>query len=226
MSEAEYGLTERLWRWKNILASPRIKEMNRKKPEGSGSAAIKLVIGIGNPGKRYSKTYHNAGSLAVQSFVEELSGAKPAFKKLASAEYLKIGTSIFARSAAFMNESGMAVSVLASYFRIKPEEILVVQDDSDIKLGEYKFTFGSGSAGHKGINSVMKALGTRDFWRLRIGIRPKITKRKKADLSAAAPRVKAGDFVLRKISAADKKLLDKLFRGLAYKINGNPATLT
>jgi len=100
-----------------------------------------------------------------------------------------------------MNESGKAVKEAVKYFRAKPEEILIIHDDSDIELGKYKISFGRGSAGHQGVESIIKSLGTKNFWRLRIGIRR--TKRKKA-----------GEFVLKKITPADKLVWERLFSDL------------
>ena len=125
---------------------------------------IKLIIGIGNPGKKYERTRHNAGFL----FIDEL-------------ERLKIKITL-AKSQSFMNESGRAVVDLIKFYhptgdlpkgdKIKPENILIVHDDIDILWGNYKFSFGRSSAGHKGVESIIKSLKTKNFWRLRIGIQP------------------------------------------------------
>lgn len=124
---------------------------------------IKLIIGLGNPGKEYECTRHNVGFL----FIDELAGHKP-----------KI---IIAKSQSFMNKSGVAVLALTKQFKIKPENILVVHDDIDILWGDFKFSFGRNSAGHKGVESIIKTLRTKNFWRLRIGIQPTVKKHTKAD---------------------------------------------
>src|SRR3989344_4515337 len=101
---------------------------------------VKLIIGLGNPGKEYKRTRHNAGFL----FIDEL-------------ERLKIKI-ILAKSQSFMNESGRAVADLIKFYKVKPESILIVHDDIDILWGNYKFSFGRSSAGHKGVESIIKVL--------------------------------------------------------------------
>lgn len=145
------------------------------------SFAPKLIIGLGNPEKKYENTYHNVGHL----FVDYLAG-----EALKSDEY--------------MNESGKYVAKMVKKFGVKPEELLIVHDDSDIEIGNYKITPpGHGAAGHHGVESIQQHLKTNDFSRLRIGIRPK--------QAEGEARMKALDFVLKKISPADKKLLEKAF---------------
>lgn len=124
---------------------------------------IKLIIGLGNPGKAYERTRHNAGSL----FIDELERLKT-----------KI---ILAKSQSFMNESGKSIASLLKFYKLKPENVLIVHDDIDILWGNFKFSFGRSSAGHKGVESAIKALKTKNFWRLRIGIQPTLKKHTKAD---------------------------------------------
>lgn len=151
---------------------------------------IKLIIGLGNPGTIYKDTYHNAGFL----FVDYLTKTQPSLNSQPLAPAL-------IKSAVYMNESGNFVKKIIKESKTKPRELLIVHDDADIPLGKYKFSFGSGSAGHKGVESIIKALGTKDFWRLRIGIR-------KQELGI---RQKAENFVLKKVSRTNKKILENLF---------------
>ncbi len=151
-----------------------------------------MIIGLGNPGDEYKNTYHNAGHLLV--------------------DYLETNSSIpkqkLIKSGVFMNESGSYVAELIKKWKIaKPEEMLVAHDDSDLALGSYKLSFGGGSAGHKGVESVIKSLGTKDFWRLRIGIRPI------GPIGLIRPirRIKAEAFVLKKISRKDRETLEENF---------------
>ena len=130
---------------------------------------IKLIVGLGNPGKEYELTRHNVGFL----FIEEL-------ENYLKSKNLKSKIKI-AKSEKFMNQSGPAVLALAKQFKIKPENILIVHDDIDILWGDFKFSFGRSSAGHKGVESVIKSLKTKNFWRLRIGIQPSLKKHIKAD---------------------------------------------
>lgn len=161
---------------------------------------IKLIIGLGNPGEEYENTMHNTGEI----FVSYLASAPKLEREEASFEYAKMGNIILVRPKVFMNESGIAVKEAVKKFKVKPEEILIAQDDSDIFLGEYKLSFGRGSAGHKGIQSIMNYLDTKDFWRLRIGIRKSSGR--------------AGDFVLQKFSKEDLKNLYLTFEGIKLKV--------
>ncbi|KKR55688.1 MAG: Peptidyl-tRNA hydrolase [Candidatus Curtissbacteria bacterium GW2011_GWA1_40_24] len=153
---------------------------------------VKLIIGLGNPGEKYEKTYHNAGFLAIDFLIENHSISNllsPISKPL--------------KSNVFMNQSGGFAAKTIKKFGVKPTELLIIHDDSDIELGDYKISFGRGSAGHNGAESVIKALKTKNFWRLRIGIRPKKT--------AKSPRLKAGEFVLKKITKKDLEILNTVF---------------
>ncbi len=141
----------------------------------------RLIIGLGNPDKEYGKTYHNVGFLAV-NFLAENSSARKLIK-----------------SEVYMNESGGFVKKTIKKNNAKPEEVLIIHDDSDIKMGEYKLSFGRSSAGHRGVQSIIDSLKTKNFWRLRIGIR----KNKKQ---------KASEIVLKKISKADMETLNKIFK--------------
>ena len=96
----------------------------------------------------------------------------------------------------------------------KSEELLVVHDDSDITIGNYKLSFDRGAAGHHGIESIQAVLKTNNFWRLRIGIRPAVKSEK-----AQAKRQKAGEFVLKKISSANKKIIERTFDEIQTELN-------
>lgn len=161
-----------------------------------------LIIGLGNPGKEYEKTYHNAGFLALQHLARD---AGKNWKRGADSwEYLKLGKSILVRPLTFMNNSGQAVKSALAYFKVLPQNLLVIHDDSDLPLGKYKLVFGRGSAGHKGVESIQKALKTKEFSRLRLGIRPEV---KGVGLPPEGRREKAETFVLKKMSSADLKKL-------------------
>ena len=168
----------------------------------------KLIIGLGNPGREYENTYHNVGHL----FIDALAG-KNTFKKGKYFEYLKSDGRIYAKTSTFMNQSGGAVASAKRYFEVKPGEILVVHDDSDIPLGSFKLSFGRGSAGHGGIESIIRSLRTNKFHRLRIGVRP----------SREIKRTKAGGLVLKKIGIKEKKILQDLFSHPEINGEAHPA---
>ena len=165
--------------------------------------AVKIIIGLGNPDKEYANTYHNAGALFIDYLLEnrkskienQSASRRTKFKNGKYLNYLKNNEIILIKPKTFMNESGKAVLEAKKYFKAKPEEILIVHDDSDIEIGKYKISFDRGSAGHNGVESIIKSLKTKNFWRLRIGIRPQKSKQK------------AEKFVLKKISKKDFNIL-------------------
>ena len=125
-----------------------------------GKINIKLIVGLGNPGKEYENTRHNFGFIVldyIQSSNEELLREK------------KI---IFEKPQTFMNESGKAVKKITDFYKILPEEILVLHDDLDLPLGEIRVSQNSGAAGHKGVQSIIDNLGSKNFTRIRLGIKP------------------------------------------------------
>lgn len=116
--------------------------------------ALKLIVGLGNPGKKYQKHRHNLGFRVIDFLKKEW--GPPA------------GV-ILEKPATFMNESGRAVSKLKKFYKLKNNQILVIHDEIDLPLGKIRFSADSGSAGHKGVASIMERIG-RGFPRLRIGI--------------------------------------------------------
>ncbi len=131
---------------------------------------IKLIVGLGNPGDKFAATRHNAGfwfvdAVAVQNNTKFALDAKVfgCVGKLSQDIWLLKPTT-------FMNASGKAVVALANYYKILPAEILVVHDDLDLSAGSAKLKFGGGHGGHNGLKDIHAALGTADYWRLRLGI--------------------------------------------------------
>lgn len=133
-----------------------------------------LIIGLGNPGDQYRGTRHNLGREIAATFVKDAGGSPFHSEKKWNAE-ISEGKSgkekwITVLPDTMMNKSGSAAGPAARFFKTKPEDIFIIHDDADILLGRAKLSFGKHSAGHKGVESVMRALKTRDFWRFRIGI--------------------------------------------------------
>lgn len=139
---------------------------------------IKMIIGIGNPGEEYENTYHNVGIMFIDALTkkEGLKTTKRSFS------YCKKGGLLVVKSLSFMNRSGISVRNAVDYFKIKPSSLMIVHDDSDISIGEYKLSFGRGDAGHRGIRSIIQSLGTKDYWRARVGIRDPNNTRKAKNL--------------------------------------------
>lgn len=176
-----------------------------------GKQSYKIIAGLGNPGNEYENTYHNVGFLAVDYFINKVKKLSLKNLKGKNFEYAENGNTIFVRPLTFMNESGTAIKNSLKYFKASPNELLVMHDDSDILLGEYKLSFERGSGGHKGIESIIANLKTNKFWRIRIGIRP--------PSRSGMPRKKALEFVLKNISPAHKRLLMSVFADVAKQIN-------
>lgn len=134
---------------------------------------IRLIVGLGNPGQQYEKTRHNAGFLFLDSLASEQScvwSNKPSFQGF-MAEYHVIGEKILLlKPQAYMNRSGQAVGKVARYYKITAEEILVVHDELDFNVGILKLKKNGGHAGHNGLKDIITHLGSKDFYRLRIGI--------------------------------------------------------
>ena len=135
------------------------------------SSALKLVVGLGNPGAEYAETRHNAGFWFCERLADDL---KTSFAK--ESRYHGWVSNIrdagvwLLMPATFMNDSGRAVLALAHFYRILPNEILVVHDELDLPPGRAQLRLGGGLGGHNGLKSLAAHLGTQDFWRLRIGI--------------------------------------------------------
>lgn len=162
---------------------------------------IKLIIGLGNPGKEYERTRHNTGFLFIDILENNLKN-----KKI-----------ILAKSRSFINESGKAVAALIKFYKLKPENVLVVHDDIDIFWGKFKFSFGRSSAGHKGVDSIIKALKTKNFWRLRIGIQPIIrsldkTQGRQDRNKSIKKHVKADKIILKKFTSKESGELNKTIK--------------
>ncbi|HTP99117.1 MAG TPA: aminoacyl-tRNA hydrolase [Casimicrobiaceae bacterium] len=130
---------------------------------------IRLVAGLGNPGREYARTRHNAGFWYADALAAKL-GASFAMESKFAGELAKSGDVRIVKPSTYMNLSGRAVAAVARFFSIAPEEILVVHDELDLKPAEAKMKFGGGHAGHNGLRDVQAQLGTADFWRLRLGI--------------------------------------------------------
>lgn len=136
---------------------------------------IKLIVGLGNPGLEYELTRHNIGWLALDalSFESDLNW-KDKFKGQYADKSFEGEKVFFLKPKTFMNLSGESVQPLCQFFKITPQEILVVYDEIDLPFGQIMFKKGGGLAGHNGLKSIAKCLGTQDFYRLRMGVsRPK-----------------------------------------------------
>jgi len=157
---------------------------------------VKLIVGLGNPGKQYDKTRHNVGFMIIDAYVnyhECQWSSKPKFK----AEVCRIDDTIFIKPDTFMNLSGDSVQAVASFYKIDTEDILVISDDIDLDFGKVRIRQDRGDGGHNGIKSIIEHIGS-DFWRLRIGVANELRQ-----------KIEASDFVLNNFSTAELAKVDK-----------------
>lgn len=127
-------------------------------------ARIRLVVGLGNPGNKYSETRHNIGFTILDELVGRL-GISFSTKQECSKDRIN-----FLKPQDFMNLSGIAVRNTAHFYQIKSDEILVIHDELDLSLGDIRVKLGGGNAGHNGLHSIQEHLGTANFYRCRFGI--------------------------------------------------------
>lgn len=151
---------------------------------------VKLVYGLGNEGEEFENTKHNLGKDIIKDYLKEP-------KELKFSYYEKFNNLILATNKGFMNESGKGLKELINYFKLKPENVLIIQDDADLIFPIFKISFGSGSGGHKGIESLIKNIKSNKFWRFRIGIQ-------------GFKREKAEKIVLKKWTPQEKEKFKKI----------------
>ena len=169
----------------------------------------RIIIGLGNPGTQYANTYHNVGFL----FIDYLKNALTNYE-------LPITNYQLLKSDVYMNESGNFVAKTLRKTDAAPHDLCIAHDDSDIPLGSFKISFGRGSAGHHGIENIIRAIGTKNFTRLRIGIRPLAQIPADGKL-INADRIKANEFVLKKITRTNQKILNRVFQEAAETLVRN-----
>ena len=193
---------------------------------------IRLVVGLGNPGKEHERTRHNAGFWLVERFASANGIVLRKDKKFQAlvGRHEPSGAWLLMPQS-FMNASGRAVQMLAGFFKIKPEEILVVHDELDFPPGTARIKQGGGIAGHNGLKDISQRLATHDYWRLRLGVgkppagmegadyvlqRPPAEERAAIDTAieralAVLPQCLSGDIqtAMQKLHTDDKKQEDK-----------------
>lgn len=134
-----------------------------------------IIVGLGNPGEEYSETRHNAGRMALCSFAKKHVDGDFEYAKKAQAQILegKLAKEkvILVLPETFMNKSGESLKVFVKYPK-QAKKMIVIHDDLDIPLGKFKVSFNKSSGGHKGVESVIKAVKTQEFYRIRIGVSP------------------------------------------------------
>jgi PTH1 family peptidyl-tRNA hydrolase len=135
--------------------------------------AIQLLVGLANPGPEYAKTRHNAGAWLIEAWTAAKGLSlelKPKFHGLYAKTTETTGDLHVLIPQTFMNLSGKAVAAIACFYKIPPEAILVIHDELDLAPGKLRLKQGGGHAGHNGLKDIERAIGSREFWRLRLGI--------------------------------------------------------
>ena len=182
---------------------------------------IKLFVGLGNPGPEYDATRHNAGFWWIDALAQDLKTSlvpDKNFQAQVARTSINGQTVWLLKPQTFMNLSGRSVAGLARFFKIQPDEILVVHDELDVVPGQAKLKFGGSHAGHNGLRDIHAQLGSADYWRLRLGI--------------GHPGVKAevAHWVLRKPPADQRLAIDQAVeraaRALPLLLAGETATAT
>ena len=159
-----------------------------------------LVVGLGNPGPRYAATRHNAGFMVADLLAERIGGrfkshgAKTGGANVDLIEGRLAGASVvLAKPRSFMNESGGPVVSAARFFKIAPEQVIIIHDELDLPFGTLRLKRGGGDGGHNGLKSITSALGSKEYVRVRIGI------------SRPPGRQDPADYVLREFSTAERR---------------------
>ena len=167
-----------------------------------------IIVGLGNPGNKYRNTRHNIGFRIVDEFAKENNFPKfklsKKFNSLTSENIFNDKKVILAKPQTFMNQSGKAAASLISFYKIEGLNFIVFHDDIDLLLGKFKIVKNRGSAGHKGVESIIKKIGNKDFTRFRIGVQPKKGKPKNAE-----------KFVLQKFTKAEEKAIEKVIKAIS-----------
>jgi len=144
---------------------------------------MRLIIGLGNPGERYKGTRHNLGFWVVDRLRKDITDPEV----------------VFFKNTNFINDSGVDIRKTIDRLKVQLEDVLVIHDDFDLRLGQFKLQFGRSDAGHKGVRSVIAELGSQGFWRLRVGI------------GHPPERVEANGYVLAPFSPQEKEVLEVIY---------------
>lgn len=179
--------------------------------------APQLIIGLGNPGRDYEDTRHNAGFFFVDALARDLGASFSTHPKFFGdvARARVNGADLWLlKPATFMNRSGMSVAAVANFYKIPPEAMLVAHDELDLSPGDVRLKVGGGHGGHNGLRDMIKALGTQQFARLRLGIGHPGDRNRVADFVLHAPgkaeRDALDEAIVRALRVMDLVLADKL----------------
>ncbi len=130
---------------------------------------MKLVVGLGNPGKEYAKTRHNVGYMFLDKYYSGFTLNKR-FKAMELNTKIMNDNVILIKPITYMNSSGDSLILYKNFYKLDDSDILIIHDDMDISLGDFKLSFNHGAGGHNGIKSIIRSLSSKEFYRLRLGI--------------------------------------------------------
>ena len=168
---------------------------------------MKLIVGLGNPGQKYEGTRHNVGFFLLDQLQAEWQLPNFKLESKFNAELSQGAFSgekiILAKPQSFMNLSGTVVQKILAFYKLTPEDLLVLHDDKDILCGDFRLAVESSSAGHNGVQNIIDVLSTKRFARLRVGIG-----NKSEDTDAPSP-IETSDFVLGKLTKAEQEKIEK-----------------
>lgn len=152
---------------------------------------MKLIVGLGNPGREYNNTRHNVGFMILDRYLGKIKW-KTRFEAYTYETTIDNEEVIFIKPITYMNLSGLAVAKIKKYYKIDEKDILIIHDDLDLPVGKYKLKKKSSSGGHNGIKSIIKELSSDEFGRLKIGI-------------GKSDKIPVDKYVLSKLSTQEKK---------------------
>jgi PTH1 family peptidyl-tRNA hydrolase len=170
-----------------------------------GGNAVKVIIGLGNPGKKYEDTRHNVGFMAIDKISEKSGIPVHQGKFRALIGEGRIGTEkvLLVKPQTYMNLSGESVAEVLKFYKLTPDDVLVIYDDLDLPTGQLRLRIKGSAGGHNGIKSLIQHMGTQEFKRIRVGIgRPE-------------PGRSVSDYVLQAFSASEKPAIDKAVENAA-----------
>ncbi|MBI5728664.1 MAG: aminoacyl-tRNA hydrolase [Candidatus Magasanikbacteria bacterium] len=169
---------------------------------------MKLVVGLGNPGKEYARTRHNVGWLILDLLAGEdtWQTSTKAGAAYVKTELNKIKVELL-KPTTYMNNSGQAVAYAVKKHKLKTADVIVVHDDKDIPIGQSRVQRARGAAGHNGVQSIIDHLGTNNFWRIRVGVAP-----------SDRPLGDTANFVLGRLTSAEQKILKDVFVNVTKEI--------
>lgn len=167
------------------------------------AANMIIIAGLGNPGEKFANTRHNIGREVVFAFARSQDFPEFRVEKkwnaLVSEHRVGRASVVLLAPETFMNKSGQALAPALRFYKVKPDNFFLIHDDADLPFGKAKLSFGRGAAGHKGVESVMRFLKTKDFWRWRIGI-------------AGRKDIPAEKIVLKKFTPEEMRAVKKIMK--------------